>query len=347
MWLTYIEDVLGCKAEKANHTMPCFEGSIVYVHTNIYLLFFVYPMFTTSFPWFRSILWCVIVLFLVSGCMHQAKNTSQQTGEVIDTWMQHDEALTGIATGTNTTLSALEKSPRHQERVEIDNNGKSIHARVVYPEVSTKSPVVLVIHENKWLTDWVRLMADEIAAEGYIAIAPDLLSSFSETQKKTADFVTADEATQALYKLDPQVVLSDLQAVSTYAKKLSATNGKIASVGFCWGGSQSFRLASTPMDKSFVFYGTAPEDEQFYATVETPVIAFYGGDDERVNATIEQTTTWMKQYNKGYESLTFDGAGHAFMRRAVEDEAPSQPNKDAREKALARMLQELAELQTP
>lgn len=285
------------------------------------------------------------VLFLVSGCTPQAPLT-QQTGEVLDTWMQN-KVLTGIATGVNTTVSALEKSPRHQERVEIDNNGKTIHARVVYPEVATKAPVVLVIHENKWLTDRVRLMADQIAAEGFIAIAPDLLSSFSETQKKTTDFTTADEATQALYKLDPQMVQADLQAVATYAKQLSASNGKIASVGFCWGGSQSFRLASTPMDKSFVFYGTAPEDEQFYATLETPVIAFYGGDDERVNATIEQTTTWMKQYNKEYESLTFDGAGHAFMRRAVEDESPSQANIDAREKALARMLQELTELKTP
>lgn len=288
----------------------------------------------------------LIPFILVSGCEH-VPSGSQKTGEVVDAWAQHHEVTTWTTTGTNTFLAALEASPRHQEWVEIDRDGKIIHARVVFPEVATKAPVVLVIHENKWLTDRVRLMADEIATQGYIAIAPDLLSSFSETKKKTTDFVNSDEATQALYTLDPEEVQADLQAVADYAKQLSATNGKLASVGFCWGGSQSFRLASMPMDKSFVFYGTAPEDEQFYTTLTTPVIAFYGGDDERVNATIEQTTTWMKKYSKSYDPLMYDDAGHAFVRRAIEDASPIQPNIDARKQALERMFWELTQLKTP
>ena len=241
---------------------------------------------------------------------------------------------------------ALSDSPRHQEWVEINHDGKTLYTRVVYPQVSTPAPVVLVIHENKGLTDWVRQMADDIAAEWYIAVAPDLLSSFSDDKKRTADFATEDDATQALYTLDASGVMNDLQAVYAYANTLDAGNGKMASVWFCWWWSQSFRYATAnpDLDVAFVFYGTAPEEETVYSYIQAPVLAFYGGDDERINATIEQTQSYMDQYDKPYNYEIYDGAGHAFMRRAVEDN-PSQANIDARAQAFARMLEELKKLE--
>lgn len=127
----------------------------------------------------------------------------------------------------------LAQSPRHQERVEINNSGKIIYARVVYPETKNPAPVVLVIHENKGLNDWARQMADDLAAEGYIAIAPDLLSSFTGDKLRTSDFASEDDATKALYMLSPDTVISDLQAVYNYAIKLPASNGKAVSAGFC------------------------------------------------------------------------------------------------------------------
>lgn len=243
------------------------------------------------------------------------------------------------------TVVKLGDSPRHQEWVEIDNNGKTIYAWVVYPEVDAPAPVVLVIHENKWLTDWVRQMADDIAAQWYIAVAPDLLSSFSKDKLRTSDFATEDEATQALYALKPDDVMSDLQAVQTYADTIAASNGKIASVGFCRWGSQSFRYATVAsgLDQAFVFYGTAPEEADIYDGIIAPVTAYYGWDDARVNATIDQTVDYMEQYNKPFRYEVYTGAGHAFMKNAT-IEGATQPNIDAREQAFADMLIQLKSL---
>lgn len=279
--------------------------------------------------------WILTALVLVmAGCSHVVTPTN-----TADTGMKMDH---GSDTGA---VVKLGDSPRHQEWVEIDNNGKTVYAWVVYPEVSTPAPVVLVIHENKWLTDWVRQMADDIAAEGYIAIAPDFLSSFTGDKMRTSDFATEDEATQALYTLSPDTIMSDLQAVQAYSNTLAAANGKVASVWFCWGGSQSFRYASVAsgLDTAFVYYGTAPEESDVYTTITAPVVAYYGWDDARVNATIDQTAQYMQDNDKAFRYEVYTGAGHAFMRSAVSEDA-TQANKDARSQAFADMLATLKTL---
>jgi carboxymethylenebutenolidase len=122
----------------------------------------------------------------------------------------------------------LEQSRRHHEWVEVKRDGRTIHCFVVYPEKKEKTPAVLVIHENRGLTDWVRLVCDELAEAGYIGIAPDLLSGHGPGGGRTSDFKSADEATKVLYKLDAGQILADLHAVADYAKKLPACNGKLA-----------------------------------------------------------------------------------------------------------------------
>jgi carboxymethylenebutenolidase len=239
----------------------------------------------------------------------------------------------------------LSDSPRHQEWVAVDNNGRSIHTFVVYPEVSEKAPVVLLIHENRGLNSWMMSMADQIAAEGYIAVAPDLLSDFSETQKRTGDFANEDAARDALYTLDSAQVISDMNAVVAYAHTIAASDGRIVSAGFCWGGSQSFALATANSDLSaaLVFYGTAPEDQSLYANIAAPVYGFYGGNDERVNATIEQTEQFMAGAGMPFNYEIYDGAGHAFMRLG-EDTAGEEANVQARLKAWERMKNILTNL---
>ena len=239
---------------------------------------------------------------------------------------------------------SLSDSPRHQEWVEIDNNGKTIHAFVVYPENKEKSAAVVMIHENKWLNDWARNMADQIAAEWYIVIAPDLLSSFDASRQKTSDFISPDDATQALYSLDQDAITSDLQAVAQYAKSIESSNWNLVSAWFCWGGSQSFRLASQKDDfqASFVFYGTAPEDEVFYENIDIPVYWFYAENDDRVNATIEATEENMTKNENIFEYEIYDGVGHAFMRQADAPDADDL-NKEAKNAALERMLDILSE----
>lgn len=243
------------------------------------------------------------------------------------------------------SLDRLNSSPRHGEWVEVKNGTKTIHTWVVYPEQTEKAPVVILIHENKGLNDWARSMADQVAEAGYIAVAPDLLSEFSETQKQTSDFATPDEATKAIGQLKPENVSADLQAVADWAKTIPASNGKLASAGFCWGGAQSFTFAtkSDDLDMAMVFYGTGPADAAAYKNIKAPVFGFYGGADARVNATIPASEAAMKAAGKSYEVKIYDGAGHAFMRNG-EDPASDPANITARNSAFERMKELLSTL---
>lgn len=231
----------------------------------------------------------------------------------------------------------LEKSPRHQEWVVVKNGDRSVHCFVVYPETKEKATTVLVIHENRGLTDWVRGVADQLAEAGYIAIAPDLLSGMGPKGGRTSDFPNEDAAKEGIYKLEQPQVTSDLNAVADYVIKLPAGNGKLTVAGFCWGGGQSLRFATNRRDlkAAFVFYGAYEHTKEDIARIQCPVYGFYGGNDERIGATIPTTTEQMKQAGKTYEPVTYEGAGHGFMRSG-EDPQGSQADKDARTKAWAR-----------
>jgi carboxymethylenebutenolidase len=246
-------------------------------------------------------------------------------------------ALTAAAQAQDPALARLEKSPRHHEWVTVKNGERAVHAFVVYPEVSGKATAVVVIHENKGLTDWVRGVADQLAEAGYIAIAPDLLSGAGPNGGKTSDFANADAAREAIYALKPDQVTADLDAVADYVKKLPASNGKLAVAGFCWGGGQSFRFATHRKDlaAAFVFYGAFDHTRDQLAQIAAPVYGFYGGDDARIGETIPGTASLMKELGKTYEPVTYDGAGHGFMR-AGEDPAGPEPDKKARAAAWER-----------
>lgn len=232
----------------------------------------------------------------------------------------------------------LEKSPRHGEWVQIKHDKRSVSTFVVYPESKQKAPVILVIHEIFGMTDWVRSVADELAANGYIAVAPDLLSGMAPNGGRSTDFPTADAAREANSKLDNDQVTADLNAVADYAKKLPASNGKLAVVGFCWGGGQSFRFATNRKDlaAAFVFYGPPPKD---VSSITAPVYGFYGGNDARIDATIPETEAAMKKASKKYEPVTYEGAGHGFMRAGEDPGSNTNPaNKKAHDEAWQRWL---------
>lgn len=254
--------------------------------------------------------------------------------------------------GASLTLSAafaqdwarqqLEKSPRHQEWVQVKAGAVTVHAFVVYPEVKHKATSVVVIHENQGLTDWVRTVADELAGHGYIAIAPDLLSGKAPNGGKTSDFPSADAAREAIYKLQPEEITAALNAITDYVRTLPAANGKVAVAGFCWGGSQTFRFATvrSGLAAAFVFYGSGPDS---VSGITTPVYGFYGGADARVNATIPKSQELMKAAGKKFEPVIYDGAGHGFMRSG-QDPAGSEINRKARAEAWKRWLALLAKL---
>jgi carboxymethylenebutenolidase len=230
----------------------------------------------------------------------------------------------------------LDKSPRHQQWVSIKNGDRTVQAFIDYPEVSHKAPVILMIHEIFGLTDWVRSMADDLAAQGYIVIAPDLLSGTGPNGGGSSAYPDQDARVKAVSMLSNDQVISDLNATADYALKLPAANGKLAVIGFCWGGGKSFLFATQRQNLSaaYVFYGPPPKD---LASISAPVYGFYAGNDARISSTVPDTKNAMKAAGKKYEAVIYPGAGHGFMR-AGEDPSNTNPaNTIARNEALKRL----------
>jgi carboxymethylenebutenolidase len=284
-------------------------------------------------------------------------------------------ALSGLCTvpcvAQDWAKAALAKSSRHGEYVSIkEPSGRVLQAWVVYPEVRDKAPVVVMIHEIFGLSDWAREMADEVASAGYIVVEPDLLSGFGPPMTMSATDATKSAApmdhmhmqdggsafmamspggtsafpdqsavTKAVSSLDPAIVLADLDAAADYGKKQPAANGKLFVAGFCWGGGKSFAFATHRKDLSaaFVFYGPPPPADAM-KNITAPVYGFYAGNDARISATIPQTAIDMKAAGKKYDPVTYDGAGHGFMRAGEAPDASAE-NAAARAAGFRRLVE--------
>jgi carboxymethylenebutenolidase len=220
----------------------------------------------------------------------------------------------------NTAKQRLDASPRHGEWADVEGPGADsgakdkVRAWVSYPERSTKAPVVVVIHEIFGLTDWVRGVADQLAAEGFIAIAPDLLSGHGPDGGGTpAD----QQGAMALVRgLDEKEVMRRLSFVADYATALPAATKKFGSVGYCWGGGMSFTFAGNDADHAgaVVYYGRSA-DAATIEKIKAPVLGLYGGSDMRVNATIPDAEAAMQKGGKSFTKHVYDGAGHGFLRQ--------------------------------
>jgi carboxymethylenebutenolidase len=234
--------------------------------------------------------------------------------------------------------AALERSPRHGEYVEVQIAGaeRPLRAWIVYPERKDKAPLIIVIHEIFGLSDWIRAVADQFAKEGFIAIAPDLISGKGPGGGGTDSAPGRDEVVKLVTSLSPPEVQARLDATREYAIKLPASSGSTATVGFCWGGSASFTYATTQpaLKAAVVYYGTPPPAAAM-ANVKAPVLGLYGGDDARVTSTVEATKAEMAKLGKVYDAAIHPGAGHGFLR-AQEDR--NGANLKATEQAWPRTL---------
>jgi carboxymethylenebutenolidase len=222
----------------------------------------------------------------------------------------------GLPPSEDDAAARLNSSPRHGEFHTIDVRGTPVRAWVVYPERKDKAPVVLVIHEIFGLTDWIRAVTDQLAADGFLAVAPDLLSGKGPHGGGSDDFPARDDATRAVSGLDRDEVLARLDAVRAWALAQPSASTASATVGFCWGGGTSFAYAvhQPQVDAAVVYYGTPPQDLSTLAAVRAPVLGLYGGDDARVTSTVDATRDKMHALGKSYEPHVFDGAGHGFLR---------------------------------
>ncbi len=284
----------------------------------------------SEFPALFTLLVSVVLMF--SGCetLHQVHSAVHDH--------HHDAGTASTPADLETqewAKARLAKSPRHQEWVKVKYGNREVNSFVVYPEVKERAPAVIVIHEIYGMSDWVQSLTDQLAEAGYVAIAPDLLSGVGPNGGGTSALVAQDSnaVRKAIGDLPPDQITADLNAVADYVAKLPAANGKLAVMGFCWGGGQSFRFATNRPDlkAALVFYGPAPESKEELARIKTPIYGFYAGNDARINSTLPQTIELMKQLGKNYETETYDGAGHAFMRAGDAPEPKPAPAKDDKE----------------
>jgi carboxymethylenebutenolidase len=234
-------------------------------------------------------------------------------------------------------MGHINDSPRHGEWVSVDAGmGDTVDAWLVYPERSDDAPVVIVIHEIYGLTDWIRAVTDQLAAEGFIAIAPDMLSGKAPGGKGSGS-VSNDEARRLIRGLEWEEIERRLNATARYATSLPSATSRYGVVGFCWGGGTSFRYATEQpnLGAAVVYYGVSPDTKKLGA-VRSPVLGLYGGDDNRVNSTIPDADAEMKRLGKRYEVNIYEGAGHAFLRRQSGQDGA---NMKATNRAWPRMVE--------
>jgi carboxymethylenebutenolidase len=256
-------------------------------------------------------------LALLSACTTTGTSTGNTSGQTaasqaVASMSPSNQSLPADA---EHAVARLNSSTRHGEWVMIRSGpSDSVRAWLVYPERKTKAPVVVVVHEIFGLSSWIRAVADQLAADGFIAIAPDLLTMKGLPQGP--DSVVAQAAVAAIRTLDPAQVQRQIDAVAQYAMALPAAQPRYGVVGFCWGGGESISHATHApnLGASVVYYGVSQPTEALSA-VRAPVLGLYGGSDARVDATIPPADSALRAQGKTYTPTIFEGAGHGFLRQ--------------------------------
>ena len=257
-----------------------------------------------------------MLVFTVAMLLATAQVAAQNAAPAAPKAESATPANEAIPPDADHAKNALAKSPRHGEWVNVTlPDGKKVVTWVVYPEKKEKAGVVIVIHEIFGMSDWVRGVTDQLAKDGFIALAPDLLSGMGPNGGGTESL--GEDVGKVITTLTPDAVVARLDAVRAYALGLPAANGKLGVVGFCWGGSASFNYATAQpkLDAAVVFYGVSPTDPAAYAKITAPILGHYGGDDARVAATIPTAEAAMKKLGKSYTAKVYEGAGHGFVRQ--------------------------------
>ena len=243
-----------------------------------------------------------------------------------------------------TATARLEASPRHGEWVWYDaGGGDRVQAWVTYPERSDPAPVVVVIHDIRAMSDWARAVGDQLAADGFISVVPDLLSGKGPGGAGTEAFASG-EVGRAIRDLDRAEVNRRLRAAAAYGTSLPSATDQVGIVGFCWGGSSSFAFAVdyAELDAAVVYYGTSPPTEAL-ASIRAPVLGLYAGVDNRVNSTIPAAQAELKRLGKRFDVNIYDGAGHGFLGRQSGQDGANRAASEGAWPATISFFRELLE----
>jgi carboxymethylenebutenolidase len=279
----------------------------------------------------RSVLAAALVAAIVTPCFHASPLAEQQGGDragAPPAGRQGPPARGGgglgakdpnLPAGAFTASSTVARTTLRHEWVDIPLAGMRLHTWIEYPNRSEPAPVVIVMSHEAGLDDLMRAIADQLATDGFIAVAPDILSGRGPKGGNFDSFPFAPDVVRANEKLPQSEALSRYAAALQYALKLPGARAKSASLGIGMGGADSFRFAAetSNLDAAVAFYGVAP-DESVLAKIKAPLAGFYGEDDARVMATVRSAEATMKRLGKTYDVHVYPGATQAFLRSTVE-----------------------------
>jgi carboxymethylenebutenolidase len=239
-----------------------------------------------------------------------ASSTSSASGPPIS----FSEKQPNLPAAYYTALSTLNKSKLRKEWVDIPVGDVKLHTWVEYPAGEGKAGVVIVMQFGTGMDEWVRAVADQLAQEGFIAVAPDLWSGTGPNGGGRDSFEFVDDAMKAGAKISADEAQRRYKIAREWALKLPRANGKTGSIGFCAGGGNSFRFAGEvpELNAAVVFYGTPP-DPPVMAKIKAPVMGFYGENDARVTSTVAPTITAMEKLGKVYEPHIYPKTTHSFL----------------------------------
>src|SRR2546428_4335977 len=198
----------------------------------------------------------------------------------------------------------------HSEYVKYLSGKDTVTAYIAYPERPQPAPAVIVIHEVFGMSDFIRQTTEQLAKDGFVAIAPDLLSRRGGTPS------SPDSARKLIATLNADTVTADLEATRAYLKTVKAARANdVGVIGFCWGGSQSFRYATNaPELKAFVVcYGAAPNPADM-AKIRAKGLGAYAENDAPIDADLPGAAAAMRTAGKDYPYAIYPGVGHGFLR---------------------------------
>lgn len=198
----------------------------------------------------------------------------------------------------------------HSEYVKYVSGKDTITAYLSYPERRDAAPAVIVIHEIFGMSDFIRETTQRLAQQGFVAIAPDLLSHRGGTP------AAGDSARRWISGLAPDTVTMDLDATAGFLKTIKAARAdRIGVIGFCWGGGQSFRYATNnPSLKAYVVcYGPGANAADM-ARINAKGLGVYAENDARINANLNDVAAAMKAAGKDYQYAVYPRVGHGFLR---------------------------------
>jgi carboxymethylenebutenolidase len=217
----------------------------------------------------------------------------------------------GVTIGAMVVAGAwVARTDIHAEYVKYVSGRDTITAYLAYPERRDAAPAVIVIHEIFGVSDFVRQTTEQLAKDGFVAIAPDLLSRRGGTP------AAGDSARRWIVSLNPDTVTMDLNAAAGFLQTIKAARAdRLGIIGFCWGGGQSFRYATNnPSLRAYVVcYGPAPNVADV-PRIQAKGLGVYAENDARINAGLPEITAALKQAGKDYQYAIYAGQGHGFFR---------------------------------